>query len=82
MLNGIIPERGLRICQSLRFRPGEYDFTDGDGIEIAADDIVIDGAGAWLRGGCERQAQQSGTNLAEFGYGESANPDNARQLGY
>lgn len=77
-----IPERGMRIDRSMRLAPGEYDFTDGDGIVIAADDIVIDGCGAWLRGGCKPQAGGSASRREEFGYGAAAQPDNARELGY
>ena len=82
IMTEMIPERGMRIDRSVRLAPGEYDFSDGDGIVIAADDIVIDGCGAWLRGGCKPQAGGSASRKEEFGYGAAAQPDNARELGY
>lgn len=82
MLHNVKPEKGFVISQSVRFLPGEYDFTQSEGLIIAADDIVVDGNGAVLRGGCTPQEVKTCTNLEEFGYGESASPDNAHQLGY
>lgn len=82
MIQSLKPERGMVIAQSVRFLPGEYDFTQSEGLIIAADDIVIDGNGAMLRGGCTPQKAAADANIKEFGYGLADNPDNAHELGY
>ena len=78
----IRPYPGMVITRSVCFEPGEYDFREGEGITVAADDIVVDGGGAVLRGGCEKapQAQKSGAEA--FSYAAAADPDNARALGF
>jgi parallel beta-helix repeat protein len=44
------PRPGMVITRDTTFKPGEYDFSSGEGIVIAADGVRVDGNGAVLKG--------------------------------
>lgn len=46
-----VPYPGAVITQSVSLVPGTYDFTKGEGLVIAADNITIEGNGAHIKGG-------------------------------
>ncbi|MEQ4206625.1 discoidin domain-containing protein [Actinopolymorpha sp. B9G3] len=44
------PRPGMVLTKDTTFKPGEYDFSDGEGIVIGADGVRVDGNGAVLKG--------------------------------
>lgn len=76
------PHPGMVITESTRLAPGVYDFTEGEGLTIAADGITVEAEGVVLRGGCTPGSGEAASNTDAFGYGGNAKGDNARLLGF
>jgi parallel beta-helix repeat protein len=70
------------LTTNVRFVTGAYDFRGREGLVIGADDIIIDGNGAVLLGGCEPTREKADTLSAEFGYGGNSAANNGPALGF
>jgi parallel beta-helix repeat protein len=78
----LVPVPGMVLTANVRFVPGTYDFRDREGLVIGADDIIIDGNGAELLGGCEPTHEKAVTEADEFGYGGNSAANNGPSLGF
>ena len=71
-LRMVKPFPGMVIKESVTFMPGEYHFPEGNGITIAAANIVIDGSGARLIGpGSTAEGKESFRGTGVFSEGTS-----------
>lgn len=65
----IKPYPGLIIKENVKFIPGEYDFKGKDGLIIGADNVIIDGNGAVLKGGFKEDfILKKESNCEDFSY--------------
>lgn len=61
------PTPGMEIDTDTVLKPGIYDFRGEEGLQIAADDITIDGNGAVINGGPDSGAGYYGTGITADG---------------